>query len=139
MAISLFSKSKETTSNKCHVCSKELSRVLNLPDWLSALILTFARLGPSSICSCELKAVADLPDGFVTPYQEYLDQDPPPSLRSIKSDSTPQLATDDPTDTKSAYYQLGIKAAKVLDELVLHPGTKPDVGILTWNGSDWGP
>jgi len=76
------------------------------------------------------------------PYQEYLDQDPTPSLRSIKSDFTPQLATDDPTDSKSAYYQLGIKAAKLLDELD-KPGKKPDdelpdVGIVTWNGSDWG-
>jgi hypothetical protein len=68
-----------------------------------------------------------------------LDQDPPPSLRSIKSDSTPQLATDDPTDPKNAYYQLGIKAAKVLDELDKNLGKKPDVGIVTWNGSDWGP
>jgi hypothetical protein len=71
------------------------------------------------------------------PYQEYLDQDPPANNQSIKSDFTPPLATDDPTDQKSAYYQLGLKAGAVLDALVANPGTKPDVGILTWNGSSW--
>jgi hypothetical protein len=73
------------------------------------------------------------------PYEDYLDQDPPANKQSIKSDYTPPLATDDPTDQKSAYYQLGIKAGTVLDALVTTPGSKPDVGILTWNGSDWGP
>jgi hypothetical protein len=73
------------------------------------------------------------------PYQEYLDQDPPANAQSLKSDYAPALATDDPTDQKSAYYQLGRKAATVLAALDTKPPptTTPNVGITTWNGSNW--
>jgi hypothetical protein len=70
------------------------------------------------------------------PFHEYLDHDPAPSTKSIKSDHTPHLATNDPTYKKSAYYQLGIKAARVLDALKKQK-KKLNVGTATWNGSRW--
>lgn len=73
------------------------------------------------------------------PYREYLDQDPVPTSRSILSNSTPPLATDDPADQKSAYYQLGEKAVALLTALNKSPPptSTPNVGITTWNGSAW--
>jgi hypothetical protein len=74
------------------------------------------------------------------PYKQYLDQDPPASNQSKVSDSTPALADEDPTNKpieKSGYYQLGVKAAKVLNCLVQYSDCKPNVGVATWNGSAW--
>jgi hypothetical protein len=99
----------------------------------------FRSVGPEFDTSLRDASGGNFAGWVCYPYQEYLDQDPPANNQSIKSDYTPPLATDDPTDQKSAYYQLGIKAGMVLDALVANPGSKPDVGILTWNGSNWGP
>jgi hypothetical protein len=70
------------------------------------------------------------------PYKEYVLA----SAKSIYSATTPVLATDpdDPTYTMAAYYQLGITAATILDQLV--SGTSPaNAGLTTWNGSQWNP
>jgi hypothetical protein len=78
--------------------------------------------------------------GWVSyPYIEYLDQDPAPSQHSKLSTSTPYLANDPKVYKNAAYYQLGLKAALVLNCLVQYPGCKPNVGIVTWNGSAWVP
>jgi hypothetical protein len=69
------------------------------------------------------------------PYKEYQTQ--PQNNQSIKSDYTPDLATDDPADKNTAYYQLGKKTAAVLNYLACPPPgppAKPDVGIKTWDG-----
>jgi hypothetical protein len=69
------------------------------------------------------------------PYKEYLD--PPASAQSIQSTSTPALATEDPTDLNTAYYQLGKKTAQVLDQLKANPHAQPDAGVVMWDGMKW--
>jgi hypothetical protein len=72
------------------------------------------------------------------PFAEYLD---PTNFnsKSILSHYVPALAADDPTEKKAAYYQLGTKTGMALDALVASPATKPDVGVVKWDGANWGP
>jgi hypothetical protein len=67
------------------------------------------------------------------PYEEYVLT----SANSIWSETTPVLATDDPTYIDAAYYKLGGKAAKILDQLVANQPLNANVS--TWNGSQWIP
>jgi hypothetical protein len=68
------------------------------------------------------------------PFREFLDPTTP-NPKSLLSNSSPSLATDDPTDPNSAYYQLGKKAANVLDRMV--SGLPLDVGVTGWDGAKW--
>jgi hypothetical protein len=61
------------------------------------------------------------------PYKEYVLA----STESFPSTSTPELATDDPADQKTAYYQLGLKADDALNN-------RP-ANLTQWSGSTWQP
>jgi hypothetical protein len=61
------------------------------------------------------------------PYKEYAIAKP----ESFFSTSTPDLATDDPADQKTAYYQLGLKVDDALN--------KRPANLTQWNGSSWQP
>jgi hypothetical protein len=67
------------------------------------------------------------------PFREYLDP-LAANPNSLVSSTTPALATDDPTDQNSAYYQLGKKTAQVLDRIVA--GTTTNVGVVAWDGKN---
>jgi hypothetical protein len=68
------------------------------------------------------------------PYQEYVLA----SGQSMNSTTTPMLYTDDPNPKiykNTAYYQLGVAAAAILDQL---KNNQPlNAGLTTWDGTQW--
>jgi hypothetical protein len=69
------------------------------------------------------------------PYPEYVRK---PKANSIYSATTPVLATNNPTYTDAAYYQLGLTAADVLDQQMNNTSPQ-NAGLKRWNGSGWDP
>jgi hypothetical protein len=60
------------------------------------------------------------------PFKEYVKAS---GANTVYSPSTPNLVASDPTDTKTSYYQLGLKA---VDALIENPAK---LATWTWNGS----